>query len=233
MADLIIPNWHPIFVHFTVGLLAISSVLFVLSKLLTDWRREDQILTTAYWNLWLGTAITLGTVTAGYIAFNSVEHDTPSHLEMITHRNFAFGTLAVFIVLSVWGWWESRAERPPSIVFVLAMLVGLGALGATAWRGGELVYRHGLGVMALPDKNEHAHAEGEAHSQDEPAESPAGASGAAGEEGHGDQPETDAATPHTHDDSGAAEETTGAPDHGAEGAPAGTAEEAASRPDKE
>lgn len=156
----IIPNWHPLFVHFTVALLTISVVLFTLTKVVTNWRLEDQWLATAYWNLWIGVAISMVTVIAGFIAFNSVEHDTPSHIAMLDHRLWALLTFALFFVMAIWAVIQYRSEKNPTTLFICILLVGLLMLSSTAWRGGELVYRHGLGVMSLPDKDDHGHAAG-------------------------------------------------------------------------
>lgn len=157
----IIPNWHPLFVHFTVALLSISVVLFIVSRFVTNWQLEDQWLATAYWNLWIGVAISTITVGAGFLAFNSVEHDTPSHVAMLDHRLWAVLTFALFFILAIWAIFQYRSEQKPTTIFICMLLVGFFMLSSTAWRGGELVYRHGLGVMSLPDKDDHSHAAGE------------------------------------------------------------------------
>ena len=156
----IIPNWHPLFVHFTVALLTMSALFLLMSKFAVNWRLEDQWLAVGYWCLWIGTLITIGTVIAGWFAFNSVTHDTPSHEIMLEHRQLAVMTLAVFMVLSVWAILGFRSKKEPSVILVLAVLLSTGLLYNTAWHGGELVYRHGLGVMALPNPDDHKHADG-------------------------------------------------------------------------
>ncbi|TPW11251.1 MAG: hypothetical protein FD130_2016, partial [Halothiobacillaceae bacterium] len=153
----IIPNWHPLFVHFTVALISVSGGLFVLTKLVTNWRVEDQWLATAYWSLWIGVLISLGTVAAGWYAFNTVDHDTPSHAAMLEHRNLALVTLVVLVIMGVWSLVQYLKERSPSLIFVACMLVSVGLVGSTAWHGGELVYRYGLGVKSLPKKEDHKH----------------------------------------------------------------------------
>jgi len=133
----IIPNWHPIFVHFTVALLAIG-VLFHPLALLAD--REDlrrQWAAVARWNLWLGTAFAVLTVATGIQAYNTVAHDTPSHLAMTDHRNWALVTFAVFLVLTAWSILRYRARKPINWPLALALLLSLGLLGSTAWRGGD------------------------------------------------------------------------------------------------
>lgn len=147
----IIPNWHPIFVHFTIGLLGTAVLFFLFSIVLpvsdglkTNWQ------VVARWCLWTGMAVTLLTILAGYSAYNSVAHDTPSHIAMTEHGYWAFTTGGVFILLTLWSIWLRLQKQSPDILFLVFALICGGLLVSTAWHGGELVYRHGLGVMSLP-----------------------------------------------------------------------------------
>ena len=147
----IIPNWHPIFVHFAVGLLVIAAFLFaavVLHPRDSNVRRQAHIV--AHWNLWLGYGSALIAAFFGWLAFNSVTHDAPSHAAMSVHRNWALTTLAVFLPLVVWSVMRYRAGHKTNIVFAAALIVPTFLLGLTGWHGGELVYRYGLGVQSLP-----------------------------------------------------------------------------------
>lgn len=147
----IIPNWHPIFVHFTVALLSLAVVFWLVGGLLREGALKQQLLVFARWNLWLGTAFGLVTGLAGWDAYNTVAHDTPSHVAMTEHRNWALAALSVFAVLSAWSFLNVRKQRKAGVLFAVVLLVGGALLGSTAWRGGELVYRYGLGVISLPE----------------------------------------------------------------------------------
>lgn len=85
----IIPNWHPILVHFTIGLLAISTALYAAGFAL----KKVSLLITARWNLWLGALITIGTVAAGLYAYNTVAHDgmSPSGDDRSPQVGIAYG----------------------------------------------------------------------------------------------------------------------------------------------
>ena len=48
----IIPNWHPIFVHFTVALLTMSVFFYGLSFVAPGNRFYEQWVSVARWNLW-------------------------------------------------------------------------------------------------------------------------------------------------------------------------------------
>ena len=170
----IIPNWHPVFVHFTIGLLIVAALFHVVAAFNSKSANYYQFENVANWNLWVGTVFAVITVIAGWFAFNSVDHDTPSHLAMIDHRNWALVTTTVFILLAIWSF--RRAKRAIAITWLITvpLLVASGLLGATGWKGGELVYRHGLGVMSLPDTGAHDHVghdHGDAgHSMDQSAQ---------------------------------------------------------------
>lgn len=154
----IIPNWHPIFVHFTVGLLSIAVLLSVVAQFISPGKLREQCELVAQWNLWLGAGITVFTVAAGVVAYNTVAHDTPSHEAMTEHRNWALVTAVVFFALAIWSWLRARAAKAMGGVLLVGLLIGGGLLASTAWHGGEAVYRFGLGVMSLPKADDHDHA---------------------------------------------------------------------------
>jgi len=153
----IIPNWHPLVVHFTVALWITSFVFYLLAIFSGDSEHKQQWATVARWNLWSGFAFTLLTLLAGWDAYNTVNHDTESHAAMTVHRNWALITTGLFLLLTIWSYRNSRNSKNEGGLFVVIMLVATLLLSSTAWRGGELVYRHGMGVMSLPDNGEHDH----------------------------------------------------------------------------
>lgn len=157
----IIPNLHPMFVHFTVALLSLSVAFhlldFVTKGAKVHWR------TLAQWNLWLGAGFAIVTVLAGIYAYNTVAHDGPSHAAMTLHRNWALPTLLVFLMLAGWSFVNARAGKTATVPFLVVLVIGGGLLLSTAWHGAELVYRHGLGVMSLPVTSGEGSAQGHDH----------------------------------------------------------------------
>lgn len=153
----ILPNWHPIFVHFTVSLFTVSTIFSFLAAITRRLKINQELLVVAKWTLYLTAIISVGTLIAGFYAYYTVAHDAPSHTAMTNHRNWALVTFITVLILAIWSWLRSRAQKSPGAVFLVGMLIGLGLLAATAWRGGELVYRHGLGVMSLPKTHEVGH----------------------------------------------------------------------------
>jgi len=159
----IVPNWHPIFVHFTVGLLSVATILHVAALLTSKPELKSQLQITGRWNLWLGVFISIFTVLAGWFAYNSVNHDTASHLVMTEHRNIALVTMGIYVPMAIWSWFGYRKGLVISWFFTILLLIATSVLAVTAWYGGEIVYRHGLGVMSLPEPDKHGHTAGEVH----------------------------------------------------------------------
>jgi len=156
----IIPNWHPLLVHFTLALFSVSIVLFAASMVLKGSKISEYLLITAKFNLWIGASFSVLTGLAGFDAYNTVDHDTPSHTAMTDHRNWAIFTLLVFAVLTIWSLFLRGLKSNVNIVFLLVGIIGLSALMTTGYKGAEVVYRYGLGVMSLPK------AEGDGHTHD-------------------------------------------------------------------
>jgi len=55
----IIPNWHPVLVHFTIGLFATATGLFCLGTVFIQKSWGETVLKAAHINLWIGAAITV------------------------------------------------------------------------------------------------------------------------------------------------------------------------------
>ena len=112
--------------------------------------------------------LTTLTIAAGWYAYYTINHDTPSHLAMTEHRNWAMATFAVFLGIAAWEYYLQRHGKSKGWLFTGLMVIAVSLLMSTAWHGGELVYRYGLGVMSMP-KSEgagHAHGHGDESADD-------------------------------------------------------------------
>ena len=129
----IIPNWHPLFVHFPIALLSMSMLFFVAIKIISKHPVREQLRILAYWNLWLGTGFAIVAAVAGWFAYNSVAHDTPSHEAMTVHRNWALVTLSVFVLLSLWSINQYKRMKESSHTFTFIMIMAFVLLASTGW----------------------------------------------------------------------------------------------------
>jgi uncharacterized membrane protein len=148
----IIPNWHPILVHFTIALYTTSAAIYILVAIIQRFLGKNWIqdlLITARWCLWIAAFSTLFTIPAGFYAFSTVQHNEISHKIMTIHRNWGLVTATGILSLagiSLWRYFKN--EKYPSFTFLVGLiLVGI-ALLITGYLGGELVYRYGLGVIS-------------------------------------------------------------------------------------
>ena len=153
----IIPNWHPIFVHYTVALISISALCYFIGFFAKQYSFGKELLIVGRWCIWIGALATIATVIAGFIAYYSVAHDTPSHEAMTIHRNWAIATFVVILMATAWSAWMHIKSRTASFVFVLFMIIAFSLVSVTAWHGAELVYRYGIGVRSLPNSTGKGH----------------------------------------------------------------------------
>ena len=165
----VLPNWHPIFVHFTVALTTVSLILFCCSIALTHYEHEHKHLLRilSYGNLWLAGIFTVFTALSGWYAFNTVAHDTPSHMAMTIHRNWAIAAVVLIVLGAIWSYQYISTGHEHHKKMMVVLLVGIAViLPVTAWKGGEVVYRYGLGVISIPQVDNHGH--DHVHSKSDP-----------------------------------------------------------------
>lgn len=145
----LLPNWHPVAVHFAVALLLVAVALSLLARVRSLTENPSVMHLVGRWNLWLGTAGAAWAVVTGWLAYNSVAHDELAHQAMTVHLRWALVTGVLFLGLSVWAW-RKRNREEMGVVWMILMVIGSLALLRTAYLGGENVYRYGLGVRSTP-----------------------------------------------------------------------------------
>jgi uncharacterized membrane protein/ketosteroid isomerase-like protein len=157
----IIPNIHPILVHFSVSIIVLSGLLqIVIWSLNSD---NSTLVSAQKWLLFSGTIAVVATVLTGLNAASTVNHDTTSHLAIIAHRNWALPTAIIFLLgVAIFQFMPSKRSSIAGIFFIASTAL----VSVTAYKGGELVFRYGIGVMALPEVTTEGHehdAEAEQH----------------------------------------------------------------------
>ncbi|MBU6467629.1 MAG: DUF2231 domain-containing protein [Betaproteobacteria bacterium] len=150
----VIPNWHPVFVHFPIAFATASVLFFVAAKFFKGKTLAAQYFLAGRWLLWGAAIFAFIAAIFGWLAFNSVKHDETGHLAMTLHRNWALSALVALTLLAALDTWSRRSARIPTWGFLILLIGAWLLVASAAWHGGELVYRHGLGVMALPDVHE-------------------------------------------------------------------------------
>jgi len=140
----VFPNWHPAIVHFPIAL-TVTATLLLLAGRLSPGNRQ---LTVSGRLLPLAALSALLAVALGWQAYSTVEHDAAGHLVMLRHRNWAMSATFALVALAVWDSLRQRAGKEIGATLLPALLILSGCLGVTGWLGGEMVYRHGIGVSA-------------------------------------------------------------------------------------
>ena len=163
----IIPNFHPVVVHFPIVLTMVAFALALLSNLLKSHRLASYWSAASHLALWAAALSAVMAVIFGWLAYNSVNHDDAGHVAMGIHRVWAVSTAGLLILLVLWDIKKHLLTTIFPFYFVILLGVASASVGATAWLGGEVVFRHGIGVLSLPEEED----EGVAHDHEHEHES--------------------------------------------------------------
>jgi uncharacterized membrane protein len=156
----IVPNLHPITVHYPIALLSITTLLFLIAVVLRP-SFSKELLITSKWCLWIAGISAIIAASFGWQAYNSVAHDAPSHAAMTVHRMWAVPT-AIFIFLVALFCYVIRDQwgKEKIAITVILLLCASGLTSVTGYLGAEAVYRYGIGVVRIPETDSHSHSGG-------------------------------------------------------------------------
>ena len=102
MGGFIEPNIHPVLVHFTFALGVSAAFAYLGAMLVPQERWRTSLRPAADWMLALAAIAVVATIAAGFEAYYTVAHDTPSHEAMTTHRNWAVPSGLALLGLAGW-----------------------------------------------------------------------------------------------------------------------------------
>ena len=144
-----LPNLHAVLVHFPIGLLGtavVADIAALAGPTQMIFRSRITLLYVA------GTACLAATYLAGRAAAMYVYTPGMAHSVVLNHWNLALAVTTYFGTLTVARLCAARLSRPTGWkvqgLFAAAGLAGLAGLLVAADRGGQLVYRWGVGVVA-------------------------------------------------------------------------------------
>lgn len=137
---------HPMIVHFPIALLT----TFVLLEILWFIFRKDWIKNSSVLTLFIGLISVIPTLLSGEASAEAIENMQQVAELVKSHETFAKLTgltfLIVFIIKVVLMRTGKLNFKTNLIPFILS-LVGIYFLIQTGLRGGELVYKHGAGIL--------------------------------------------------------------------------------------
>ena len=146
----IVPNLHPVVVHFPIALTVIAFLLSIAAYARRSHPVSTQLAAAGHFTLWLAAIGAAAAVLFGWFAFNSVNHDDAGHAAMLLHRSWAIPTALGLILLASWDAWKYRVNVLMSVPMLFLLFLLSQAIAVTGWLGGEVVYRHGIGVLSIP-----------------------------------------------------------------------------------
>lgn len=147
----IIPNFHPVVVHFPIALTIIAFLLSIASHARRSHPISGQLAAAGHFVLWLAAISAVTAVLFGWLAYNSISnHDDAGHAAMLLHRSWAVPTAIGLVLLASWDAWKYRVTELISVPMLFLLFLLSQAIAVTGWLGGEAVYRHGIGVLSTP-----------------------------------------------------------------------------------
>jgi uncharacterized membrane protein len=129
-----LPPLHPILVNFTAALIPAS----LFSDLLGRWLKRDSLHKAAWWMLLYAAVITPFTAAAGWWWMRDMEG--MNDWRMPVHKWLGLSMAVVTIALAVWRWDLYRANRTPSLLYVLITALALSALIVQGELGGQMTF---------------------------------------------------------------------------------------------
>ena len=183
--ELVNPNLHVILIHFPIGLLLTGTLIELFSFL--GWRTSGFRI-AGRWMILLGALTSIPTAFAGLYAMSDVVRmqnpapldatwsqtiasspvaNDPEAWAMLQRHAFLNGGIVALLGLVIVVWLSGSDEwrRKVHLPLMVLLLAGVGGAVVSAWYGGEMVYRRGVGVM-----------EGKAMAAVPPSEAPSGGS---------------------------------------------------------
>jgi len=145
----LLPGWHPMVVHFPLALVFTATLSLLAARLLRGESYAATLATVGTWNLCLGAVAALFALATGLAAMIDLHVGVTARQAVSLHVKWAVFTTLALVLLAVWRGAGSAQESRPSWIFVVLLLLASAALIATGYRGGENVYRYGVGVQRL------------------------------------------------------------------------------------
>lgn len=128
-------NIHPILVNFTAALIPASVFSDALGRLLG----RGSLNHVGWWTLLYATAVTPGTVAAGWFWKKSIEAALPPDV-IAVHQWLGISLAAAFVILAVWRGTIHRRGGSPGLAYLLLAALVSAALVYQGHLGGSMTF---------------------------------------------------------------------------------------------
>lgn len=142
------PQWHPMAVHFPLALVLSAAAALSAARWRALGRHAPALAVVGTWNLCLGALGALFALGTGLAAVASLHVGPVARAAVSLHVKWAIFTSMALLLLAVWRAAGAAPETRPSRWFMAALWAAAAALVVTGYRGGQNVYRYGVGVEA-------------------------------------------------------------------------------------
>jgi uncharacterized membrane protein len=143
-----LPEWHPMAVHFPLALTVTGALALSAARVAAPERQGATLAVVGTWNLCLGAVAALFALGTGLAAVASVELAPAARAAVGLHVKWAIFSSAALMLLAVWRGAGTDPKSRPSGAFLVILWAITAALIVTAYRGGQNVYRYGVGVAS-------------------------------------------------------------------------------------
>jgi uncharacterized membrane protein len=145
-------EWHPIAVHFPLALVVTGTLALTAARVAVRvppmLRHGATLATVGTWNLCLGAVGALFALGTGLAAVVQLDIDSAARAAVALHVKWAMFSATGLLLLAAWRGAGNAQESRPSVGFLAVLWAVTAALIVTGYRGGQNVYRYGVGVEA-------------------------------------------------------------------------------------
>lgn len=144
----LVPGWHPLIVHFPLALIATGAVCLSMARMLPARGNAGTLAIVGTWTLGFGTAGLFLALGSGLAAVIDLKVGIAAHRAISAHVKSAILTTVLVLLAAIWRCVAVAQESRPSWAFLVVLWVATSSLVVTGYRGGQNVYRYGVGVAA-------------------------------------------------------------------------------------
>ena len=150
----LVPGWHPLIVHFPLALLATATACLTIARYRGVPARAATLATVGTWNLCLGAAALVLALGTGLGAAVDLHVGAAAHQAVAAHVKAAVLTTLLAVPAALWRGIGVAPDSRPSWLFLLLLWAATASLVVTGYRGGQNVYRYGIGVsQSIPQSS--------------------------------------------------------------------------------
>ena len=149
----ILPGWHPMMVHFPLALIVTAACCLSAARVLRS-SHAGTLAIVGTWTLGIGAVALLFALGTGLAGVIDLQVGEAARQAISSHVKSAILTAVLVLSAAVWRGAGVPQAAPPSWGFLLVMWVATSSLIVTGYRGGQNVYRYGVGVSvdAIPQR---------------------------------------------------------------------------------